>query len=157
MTVDDMTRASKMMANAESTATYFGGGKESPLIAACKQVFKWAGQTAPLFVIVWHEDWVESYWDQLAAQLKSPAQGTRYLVVFFNDNLDDCRKGKGGSKLSLLWRLLGQDPDHPQGWCRITDFAGLGKSQKELPKPEDYDADLRKRANEILGFSINGK
>jgi len=153
--MDDVKRVSKNMKTAGSNVTYFAGGQKSPLTAACKQVFEWTGQTPPLFVIVWHQEWGESYWDQLAEQLKGPARGTRYLVVFFNDNLDDCRKGNGGSRLSLLWRLLGQDPDHPQGWCRITDFESLGQSPIPLPECDVHDAALRRRANEILGFSIN--
>ena len=149
------------MTKSASNVTYFGGGEKSPLIKACSLVFiEWSGQNSPLFVIVWHEDWDESYWDQLAEKLETPAQGTCYLVVFFNDNLDDCRKSKGGGKMSLLWRLLGQDPDTPQGWCRITNFAGLGKCPKPLLrpnfKPEEHNANLRQMANKILGFSSNG-
>lgn len=137
------------------SVTYIGA--TGPLLKACEQVFEWKEENGQkLLVILWHKGWKdgsENYWEELAKNLPRE-RGTKFLVTFFEANLDACRRQEGGSRLSLLFRLLGEDPDHPKGWCRITDFKRLSGAMKGF-QPDNPNRDLRVLANGILGFTTN--
>lgn len=137
-------------------ATYIGGKGEGegPLVKACQQVFTWEG-AGDLIVVIWHSDWKDDpeFWNKVAKTMAKAEPGTRTLITFFGESLDQMRSADGGDRLPLLFRLLGRVPFAREGCCRITDFERLGKAPVPF-NPADAETALLLRSNQIMGLSF---
>lgn len=142
---------STLTTTGSTNVTYIGA--EGPLYAACEKTLGWQCSDK-LIIVIWHEGWADkgNYWKDLAKAIAVSQGGTRTLITFFGDTMEDFQEKEGGHMLPLLFRLLGRDPNIRSGCCPITDFERLGRSL--LPfDPNDPETALILRANKILGLN----
>ena len=141
--------------------TYIGA--TGSLEAVCKQVFRWnhdegKGSSDPVLVIVWHEGWTMpgcEHWRELYEELGRATSPIRILVALFDGTPECLKQRSDGSRLSLLFRIIGVNPAHPVGWASITDVARFQSAAIRWEK-SDAGLALRLNANKVcgpLGFS----
>ncbi len=138
-----------------SEPIYIAGKKNSSLAKACQQVFRWA-EADGLIVVIWHRDWKDDgeFWGALANTMSTAEKGSRTLIAFFGDSIEEMLGEDGGDRLPLIFRLLGRDTDSRDGCCRITDFKRLDKMPISFD-PTDQETALIVKSNKIMGLCHN--